>query len=228
MDTMSSKKPSEKKSKSKTKDKSAASSTKKKSIPKEWKEDSKETVKDIEKGKRRTLISTLKRTIALKGDKEESLTAEPMNIVISLSPAKHLDIIEYVEENVAPGGRAEWVRDSMRLKMRIERGVYGLNTTGQNGTKETEETLQSVFGQFAEVMTKVMTDLKSSQPTSQEYPSRGETVRQRPPPPRAERTTTTGGPPQLKKIETDESEKEEFKPERPSLDDAIGAIIVVE
>ena len=221
---MSSKKPDDKKSKTKSK----SSSSKKKTIPKEWKEDSKETVRDIEKGKRRTLISTLKRTIALKGDKEESLTVDPMNIVISLSPAKHLDIIEYVEENVAPGGRAEWVRDSMRLKMRIERGVYGLNTTGQNGTKETEETLQTVFGQFAEVMTKVMTDLKTSQPTPQEYTSRGEAGRQRPPPPKVERSTTAGGPPQLKKIETDETEKDEFKPERPSLDDAIGAIIVVE
>lgn len=221
---MSSKKPT---TKDKDKDKpKSTSKTKKTTIPKEWKEESKETSKDIEKGKRRTLISTLKRSITLKGDKTNSLTLDAMNIVISLNPAKHMDIIEYIEENVPAGGRPEWVRDSIRLKMRIERGVYGLNTTGQNGSKDSEETLQTVFGQFAEVMTKVMTDLKTSQPSTQAPMASTETRRQRAPPQIDK--PTSGGPPQLKKVEASEVDKEEFKPDRPSLDDAIGAIIVVE
>ncbi|NHJ03214.1 MAG: hypothetical protein EAX90_00150 [Candidatus Heimdallarchaeota archaeon] len=227
---MSSKKPKTKDNdnqKPKSTSKTKKSTSKKTAIPKEWKEESKETSKDIEKGKRRTLISTLKRSISLKGDKTDSLSFEAMNIVISLNPAKHMDIIEYIEENVPAGGRPEWVRDSIRLKMRIERGVYGLNTSGQNGSKDSEETLQSVFGQFAEVMTKVMTDLKTSQPTTQAQMTSTETRRQRAPPSQIERPAS-GGPPQLKKVEASEEDKKEFKPDRPSLDDAIGAIIVVE
>lgn len=227
---MSSKKPTTKdkdKQKPKSTSKTKKSTSKKTTIPKEWKEESKETSKDIEKGKRRTLISTLKRSISLKGDKTDSLTLDAMNIVISLNPAKHMDIIEYIEENVPAGGRPEWVRDSIRLKMRIERGVYGLNTTGQNGSKDSEETLQTVFGQFAEVMTKVMTDLKTSQPSTQAPMTSSEIRRQRAPPPQIDKSAS-GGPPQLKKVETSEGDKEEFKPDRPSLDDAIGAIIVVE
>ena len=150
-----------------------------------------------------------------------------MNIVITLSPAKHLDIIEYMNENVAPGGRAEWVRDSMRLKMRIERGVYGLNADSEGKGKESEETLQTVFGQFAEVMTKVMTDLRTGQthytePLSSSTPPRSRPIQS------TEASPVRGGPPQLKKIETTKQPKEDLKPDRPSLDDAIGAIIVVE
>ncbi|MHA1355397.1 MAG: hypothetical protein ACTSR1_09525, partial [Candidatus Heimdallarchaeota archaeon] len=150
-----------KKTPSKTKSKS-----KKSQIPDEWKTEPKEG--EQEKGKRRSLISTLKRSITIKGgDKAVSSSKDPMNIVITLSPAKHVDIIEYIEETVPAGGRAEWVRDSIRLKMRIEKGVYGLNTTGQNGSpKESEEALQAVFGQFAEVMSKMMTDLKTPQQTT--------------------------------------------------------------
>ena len=220
MDTMSSKKPKTKKDSSSKKSKT--------SIPKEWKEESKEVSRDLDKGKRRTLISTLKRSISIKSDKPESTITEPMNIVITLSPAKHLDIIEYIDENVAPGGRAEWVRDSIRLKMRIERGVYGLNT-GSEETKDTES-LQAVFGQFAEVMTKVMTDLRDGQAPAGAQPAARTAAEpaRRPRPPKIESGTTRGGPPQLKKIETDEANKKESLPDRPSLDDAIGAIIVVE
>ena len=216
MDIMSSKKPKTKKGPSS-----------KTSIPKEWKEESKEVSRDLDKGKRRTLISTLKRSISIKSDKPESTISEPMNIVITLSPAKHLDIIEYIDENVAPGGRAEWVRDSIRLKMRIERGVYGLNT-GSEESKDTES-LQTVFGQFAEVMTKVMTDLRDGQAPTGAQPARTTaSPASRSRPPKIEPQTARGGPPQLKKIETDEANKKEILPDRPSLDDAIGAIIVVE
>ena len=233
---MSSKKPTTKKTETKkktsttkktpaktTKSKKDTSKSKKSPIPDEWKTSDKED--DVDKGKRRSLISTLKRSISIKGgDKPVSTLKDPMNIVITLSPAKHADIIEYIEETVPAGGRAEWVRDSIRLKIRIEKGVYGLNTSGQS--KESEEQLQTVFGQFAEVMTKMMTDLRTTQPTPSRTaeaapiaaPKRPVTPRERPPP---------GGPPQLKKIETDEK-AEEIKPDRPSLDDAIGAIIIVE
>ena len=197
--------------------------SKKSQIPDDWKTEPKEN--DQEKGKRRSLISTLKRSISIKGgDKSASTLKDPMNIVITLSPAKHADIIEYIEETVPGGGRAEWVRDSIRLKMRIEKGVYGLSTSGQNGSpKESEEALQTVFGQFAEVMSKMMTDLKTSQPTS------ATGTRPIPPPsrPTTPRERTSGGPPQLKKIESEEI-ADEIKPDRPSLDDAIGAIIIVE
>lgn len=223
---------STKKTATKDVDETKTSNTKKKTkvttIPKEWKEESKDIGStDLEKGKRRSLISAIKRSITIKSDQPESTTSEPMNIVITLSPAKHLDIIEYLNENVAPGGRAEWARDSMRLKMRIERGVYGLNTESEGRGKETEETLQTVFGQFAEVMTKVMTDLKSGQTQYTEPLSSSTTTRPRIAPTSIEPPITRGGPPQLKKIETDKP-KEELKPDRPSLDDAIGAIIVVE
>ena len=200
-----------------------SSKSKKSQIPDDWKTEPKEG--EQEKGKRRSLISTLKRSITIKGgDKAVSTLTDPMNIVITLSPAKHADIIEYIEETVPAGGRAEWVRDSIRLKMRIEKGVYGLNTTGQNGSpKESEEALQTVFGQFAEVMSKMMTDLKTPQQTT------SSSARPLPPPsrPTAPRERTSGGPPQLKKIESEEA-ADELKPDRPSLDDAIGAIIIVE
>ncbi len=211
------------KSKSKS-TKKTPTKNKKSQIPDDWKTEPKEDYQ--EKGKRRSLISTLKRSISIKGGvKSTSTLKDPMNIVITLSPAKHADIIEYIEETVPGGGRAEWVRDSIRLKMRIEKGVYGLSTSGQNGSpKESEEALQTVFGQFAEVMSKMMTDLKTPQPTSSATgtrpipsPSRSTTPRER----------TSGGPPQLKKIESEEL-ADEIKPDRPSLDDAIGAIIIVE
>ncbi len=233
MDTMSSKKPPAKKTeskstKAKTKTKPKSSARKrneklKKPAPKEVKE----SHEDSDRSKRRSLISALKRGISTKGDSPSASSKDPMNIVITLSPAKHADIIEYIEETVPGGGRAEWVRDSIRLKMRIERGVYGLNTSGQDETqKGTDETLQTVFGQFAEVMTKVMSDLKSEQPATRQVQASSDTERPRPPPrERADR----GGPPQLKKVEVkDDKQLEELKPDRPSLDDAIGAIVIVE
>ncbi|HUT79879.1 MAG TPA: hypothetical protein VMZ29_01650 [Candidatus Bathyarchaeia archaeon] len=200
----------------------------KKTIPQEWIDASKEIDPELDKGKRRSLISALKRSISVKGPTPGSLK-DPTNIVITLSPAKHADIIEYIEENVPAGGKAEWVRDSMRLKMRIERGVYGLNTSGQDTTqKGGEEALQTVLGQFAEAMTKVMTDIKSSQvdseprritPTLEETRPR-QTPRER---------SLKGGPPQIKKIDTQNGKiAEEIKPDRPSLDDAISSIVVVE
>lgn len=211
--------------KKKTPSKKTETKSKKSQIPDEWKTDPKDD--EQEKGKRRSLISTLKRSITIKGgDKVISTSKDPMNIVITLSPAKHVDIIEYIEETVPAGGRAEWVRDSIRLKMRIEKGVYGLNTSGQNGSpKESEEALQTVFGQFAEVMSKMMTDLKTPQQTT----SSSGSTRPIPPPsrPTTPRERPSGGPPQLKKIETDAA-ADEIKPDRPSLDDAIGAIIIVE
>jgi len=227
MDAMSSKKPPEKKTGSKstkTKPKSSARKKTEKS-KKPARKEGKVTHDDPKKGKRRSLISALKRGISTKGDRPAS--KDPMNIVITLSPAKHADIIEYIEETVPAGGRAEWVRDSIRLKMRIERGVYGLNTSGQDETqKGTDETLQTVFGQFAEVMTKVMSDLKSEQPTTRPVQAASDTERTRPPP---RERVDRGGPPQLKKIEIkDEKLLEELKPDRPSLDDAIGAIVIVE
>jgi len=233
MDIMSSKKPSAKKTENKgiktenkTKPKSSASKKKrqtKKSAPKK----PKKSQDDSEKGKRRSLISALKRGITIKGDSSSASSKDPMNIVITLSPAKHADIIEYIDQTVPAGGRAEWVRDSIRLKMRIERGVYGLNASGQDETqKGTEETLQTVFGQFAEVMTKVMSDLKTEQPTTSQIRVSSDTERPRPPP---RERVAQGGPPQLKKVEVkDVKELEELKPDRPSLDDAIGAIVIVE
>jgi hypothetical protein len=208
---MSSKKPPAKKPKSKdtkSKPKPKATSSKKKAPTKKPK--TKETKETQEEGKRRSLISALKRGISIKGDTPSVSSKDPMNIVITLSPAKHADIIEYIDETIPPGGRAEWVRDSIRLKMRIERGVYGLNTSGQDESqKGSEETLQTVFGQFAEVMTKVMSDLKTEQPAS--------------------RPVRAAATPQLKKVEvTEDKELDELKPSRPSLDDAIGAIVVVE
>ncbi len=230
---MSSKKPSAKKTeskstKAKTKTKPKTGSRKKnekskKPVPKK----SKEFHEDSDRGKRRSLISALKRGISTKGDSPSASSNDPMNIVITLSPAKHADIIEYIDQTIPAGGRAEWVRDSIRLKMRIERGVYGLNTSGQDETqKGTEETLQTVFGQFAEVMTKVMSDLKTEQPAARQVRAASDIERPRPPPrERVER----GGPPQLKKVEVkDEKQLEELKPDRPSLDDAIGAIVIVE
>jgi hypothetical protein len=221
---MSSKKPPKKKDSSKDTKKTTKAKPKTTSKKKEGKKPVREAP---DEGKRRSLISALKRGISIKGDTPSVSSKDPMNIVITLSPAKHADIIEYIEETVPPGGRAEWVRDSIRLKMRIESGVYGLNASGQDeAQKGTEETLQTVFGQFAEVMTKVMTDLKTEQPTSK--PVRADTEVRRPKSPPREREDR-GGPPQLKKIEVEEDKKvEELKPDRPSLDDAIGAIVVVE
>ena len=227
---LSSKKPPAKKtkgksnkSKTKTKPKSSAKKKKEKPAPKVGKE----SQEDPGRGKRRSLISALKRGISTKGDSPSASSKDPMNIVITLSPAKHADIIEYIEETVPGGGRAEWVRDSIRLKMRIERGVYGLNTSGQDETqKGTEDTLQTVFGQFAEVMTKVMSDLKTEQPATRQVRAASDTERPRPPP---RERVEQGGPPQLKKVEIkDEKKLEELKPDRPSLDDAIGAIVIVE
>lgn len=223
---MSSKKPPVKKTGSKStkiKPKSSASKKNEKSAKKGFKES--HEVPD--KGKRRSLISALKRGISTKGDSPSASSKDPMNIVITLSPAKHADIIEYIEETVPAGGRAEWVRDSIRLKMRIERGVYGLNTSGQDESqKGSEETLQTVFGQFAEVMTKVMSDLKSEEPATRQVRAASDTERPRPPP---RERMDRGGPPQLKKVEIkDEKKLEELKPDRPSLDDAIGAIVIVE
>jgi hypothetical protein len=222
----STKKASDKKEKEKKPSSTKKKTTKKETkttIPKDWK-DIEES--EIEKGKRRSLISALRRSISVKGPTPGGIAKDPMNIVITLSPAKHLDIIDYIEENVAAGGRAEWVRDSIRLKMRIERGVYGLNTGGQEDPqKGSEEALQTVMGQFAEVMTKVMSDLKTTQPsTTRRTALPIEQQRTRAPPPERE---TTGGPPVVKKIETEDSEKEEIKPDRPSLDDAMSSIIVV-
>lgn len=233
MDTMSSKKPISKTSKEKKKSptkKSTSSKKTKKTIPQEWKEESKEVSRDLDKGKRRTLISTIKRSISLKGDKPETPSSETMNIVVTLSPAKHMDIIEYINENVAARGRAEWVRDSIRLKMRIERGIYGLNTGSPEESSKDAESLQSVFGQFAEVMTKVMTDIRDGQPTAAHPTSSAPTAaaERRPRPAPSVTRTARGGPPQLKKVETDEKTQKEMMPDRPSLDDAIGSIIIVE
>jgi len=226
---MSSKKPPVKKTGSKStkiKPKSSASKKNERSKKPAPKED-KESHEAPDKGKRRSLISALKRGISTKGDSPSASSKDPMNIVITLSPAKHADIIEYIEETVPAGGRAEWVRDSIRLKMRIERGVYGLNTSGQDESqKGTDETLQTVFGQFAEVMTKVMSDLKSEEPATRQVRAASDTERPRPPP---RERVDRGGPPQLKKVEIkDEKKLEELKPDRPSLDDAIGAIVIVE
>ncbi len=226
---MSSKKPPVKKTGSKStkiKPKSSASKKNEKS-KKSAKKGFKESHEVPDKGKRRSLISALKRGISTKGDSPSASSKDPMNIVITLSPAKHADIIEYIEETVPAGGRAEWVRDSIRLKMRIERGVYGLNTSGQDESqKGSEETLQTVFGQFAEVMTKVMSDLKSEEPATRQVRAASDTERPRPPP---RERMDRGGPPQLKKVEIkDEKKLEELKPDRPSLDDAIGAIVIVE
>ncbi|MHA1556049.1 MAG: hypothetical protein ACTSPM_03860 [Candidatus Heimdallarchaeota archaeon] len=222
---MSSKKPTSKTSKEKKKTptkKSTSSKKSKKTIPQKWKEESKEV--------RRTLISTIKRSISLRGDKPETPSSETMNIVVTLSPAKHMDIIEYINENVAARGRAEWVRDSIRLKMRIERGIYGLNTGSSDEATKDSETLQTVFGQFAEVMTKVMTDLRDGQPTAAHSTSSAPTTatERRPRPAPSVTRSARGGPPQLKKVETDEKTLKEMMPDRPSLDDAIGAIIIVE
>jgi len=214
---------------SKTKQqKKAPKKTKKEkaTIPKEW-IDATDTSSELEKSKRRSLISALKRSISVKTPTTVS-GKEPMNIVITLSPTKHADIIEYIEENIPAGGRAEWVRDSIRLKMRIERGVYGLNTS-QDSKKGTEETLQAVFGQFAEVMTQMMNNLRASPSAA---PQRLSPLREEAPlrtaPSRAE-PTLSGGPPKIKKLEVEEGSKvKEIKPDRPSLDDAIGAIVVVE
>jgi hypothetical protein len=187
-------------------------------IPKEWKEEESE----FEKGKRRSLISALKRSISLKSP-STGLVKDPMNIVVTLSPAKHLDIIDYIEETVAPGGRAEWVRDSIRLKIRIEKGIYGLNTGGEDTQKESGEAFQQVMGQFAEVMTKIMSDLRTTEPSTPVE----RVERSRPLPPAA-KPSRGGPPPAVKKVETDESkEDEEAKPDRPSLEDAMSAIIVV-
>jgi hypothetical protein len=110
--------------------------------------------------------------------------------------------------------------------MRIERGIYGLNTGGQESNqKDTEEMMQNVFGQFAEVMTKVMTDLKSTTGTDGRMVT---PVRDTSPPRIRPEREPPSGPPKLKKIETDKKEQPDIKPDRPSLDDAMGAIIVVE
>ena len=227
MDTMNSKKPPAKKTESKSTKAKPKSRTKKEKSKKPAPKKDKKTQEDSDKGKRRSLISALKRGITIKGDSSSASSKDPMNIVVTLSPAKHVDIIEYIEETVPAGGRAEWVRDSIRLKMRIERGVYGLNTSGQDETqKGTEDTLQTVFGQFAEVMTKVMSDLKSEQPTTRQVRAASDSERPRPPP---RERVDRGGPPQLKKVEVkDDKLLEELKPDRPSLDDAIGAIVIVE
>ncbi len=227
MDTMNSKKPPAKKTESKSTKAKPKSRTKKEKSKKPAPKKEKKTQEDSDKGKRRSLISALKRGITIKGDSPSASSKDPMNIVVTLSPAKHVDIIEYIEETVPAGGRAEWVRDSIRLKMRIERGVYGLNTSGQDETqKGTEDTLQTVFGQFAEVMTKVMSDLKSEQPTTRQVRAASDSERPRPPP---RERVDRGGPPQLKKVEVkDDKLLEELKPDRPSLDDAIGAIVIVE
>ncbi|NHJ33746.1 MAG: hypothetical protein FK732_12875 [Asgard group archaeon] len=226
---MSSKKTPAKKTQKK--DTKTGSKTKPKSSTSKKKEQTKKsaTKESQEEGKRRSLISALRRGISIKGDSPSTSLKDPMNIVITLSPAKHADIIDYIEDTVPAGGRAEWVRDSIRLKMRIERGVYGLNTSGQDETqKGSEETLQTVFGQFAEVMTKVMSDLKTEQPTSRPVRAASASETERPRPAPRERVEQ-GGPPQLKKVEvTEDKELEELKPDRPSLDDAIGAIVVVE
>ena len=207
MVTMSSKKPTPKTSKEKKKSptkKSTSSKKSKKTIPQEWKEESKEVSRDLDKGKRRTLISTIKRSISLRGDKPEPTSSETMNIVVTLSPAKHMDIIEYINENVAARGRAEWVRDSIRLKMRIERGIYGLNTGGSEEATKDSESLQAVFGQFAETMTKIMTDLRDGQPTTAHPTSSTPTAAStRPRPAPSATRPARGGPPQLKKVETD-------------------------
>lgn len=227
MDTMSSKKPPAKKTESKSTKAKPKSRAKKEKSKKPAPKKDKKSQEDSDKGKRRSLISALKRGITIKGDSTSASSKDPMNIVVTLSPAKHVDIIEYIEETVPAGGRAEWVRDSIRLKMRIERGVYGLNTSGQDETqKGTEDTLQTVFGQFAEVMTKVMSDLKSEQPTTRQVRAASDSERLRPPP---RERVDRGGPPQLKKVEVkDDKLLEELKPDRPSLDDAIGAIVIVE
>ncbi|MBD3191733.1 MAG: hypothetical protein GF308_13885 [Candidatus Heimdallarchaeota archaeon] len=210
-------------SKKETKKKEEVQQSKKQEpkIPEEWKEPKKE--EEEEKKERKSLIETLRRSISLRGAKKEEEEEEisPMNLVVTLNPLKHRDIIEYIEENISSGGRAEWVRDSIRLKMRVEEGVYGLNAS-EKSQQETQEMMQSVFGQFAEVMTQVMTDLKSqggmrSRPASPSVrPSR--TTRDR---------GTPGAPPKLKKVEG-KGPSEDFRPERPALDDAIGAIVVVE
>lgn len=189
-------------------------------IPEEWKEPKKE---GEEKRERKSLIETLRRSISLRGPPKEEEEISPMNLVVTLNPLKHRDIIEYIEENISSGGRAEWVRDSIRLKMRVEEGVYGLNAS-EKSQKETQEMMQSVFGQFAEVMTQVMTDLKNQggmrggRPSSSVRQSRPRSTRDRRP---------TGGPPKLKKVEG-KGTSEDLKPERPALDDAIGSIVVVE
>ncbi len=220
--------PEEKASSKKTTTRKSSKKENKKAIPQEWMDATKEIDPELDKEKRRSLISALKRSISVKGPTPGSLK-DPMNIVITLSPAKHADIIEYIEENVPAGGKAEWVRDSMRLKMRIERGVYGLNTSGQDTTqKGSEEALQTVLGQFAEAMTRVMTDIKSTQVESgpRKITPILEETRPRPTP---RSSSVQGGPPQIKKIETEDGKKvEEIKPDRPSLDDAIGSIVVVE
>ncbi|MEA2071332.1 MAG: hypothetical protein U9O98_08580 [Asgard group archaeon] len=175
-----------------------------------------------DKQERKSLIATLRRSISIKGFSKKEPPRDPMNLLVTLSPTKHLDIIEYIEDNIPSGGRAEWVRDSIRLKMRIESGVYGLNTGEQDSSslKDTEEMMSSVFGQFADVMTQIMNDMKETR--GGRAPARVQPERREKRPERS-----SGGPPTIKKIEGEQPEKE-IKPDRPSLDDAIGAIVVVE
>jgi hypothetical protein len=103
-----------------------------------------------------------------------------------------------------------------------------LNTGGPEGTQKTsEEAFQKTMEQFAEVMTKLMEDSRSQPVAPQRTTATPE--RSRPPPPPSVRPSRGAPPPAVKKVETTESDKEdELKPERPSLDDAMSAIIVVQ
>jgi hypothetical protein len=213
-----------KKTKAKEKEPSKTKEEKtKKAIPKEWKKD--DDSEKEEKKKRTGLIAALKRSIFTKDEPQitEEETIEPMNIVVTLNPAKHRDIIEYFEENILYGGRAEWVRDSIRLKMRVEEGIYGLEKPGQEGsTKDTEKMMQDVFGQFAQVMTDVMSNIRANQTQAVGSGAPRRQLISRP-----SSQSDLGNAPKLKKMNGGEK-SQDFKPDRPALDDAIGSIVVVE
>ena len=149
-------------------------------------------------------------------ERKKEIEIEPMVLAVTLNPSKHADIIKYLLENVEEGGRSEWIRDAIRLKMRLEEGTFSQG--GMGGiTPEFTFLIQALMGQIQRSTAFGMAE------TNQGMMGGSPMAR----PPTSQPNTTTGlmgASPALKKVEG--AVTDDFKPDRPSLDDVIDDMLI--
>jgi hypothetical protein len=124
---------------------------------------------------------------------------QPLLLAVTFHPIEDQEIISYIQENVPPGKRAFWVKQALKTAMQ-------LGASGRLGSGGNEMVVQSFMGQFASMLQQ-----------QNGFQRRGQQSMQT-------RTQGRAGPtPKLKKMD---GKPENYKPERPKLDDAMDSIIV--
>ncbi|MBD3190334.1 MAG: hypothetical protein GF308_06805 [Candidatus Heimdallarchaeota archaeon] len=137
-----------------------------------------------------------------KSDKQDYLVSasevQPLMLAVTLNPILDEEIINHLQENIPTGQRAKWVKQALKTAAKLE-------ASGGLGAGADQMIIQSFMGQFASMM-------QGFQGTPGGRPQ-GST----------HRTGQSGAPPRLRKME---GKPEDYKPDRPPLDDAMDSVIV--